>query len=126
GMTQLFVSQANLVSLAITPTNPQIPIGTTLQLKATGSFSDNTTQDLTASVLWTSTDASVVTVNDTTSKGLATGVKVGATMITAKQGTVMAQDFVAVTTATLQSIAVTPPSATIAKGTTLALTATGI
>jgi len=48
-----------LVSIAVTPNNPGIVVGTTQQFTATGTYSDNTTQDLTASVTWSSSDASV-------------------------------------------------------------------
>lgn len=49
----------SLVSIAVTPDNPSIVVGATQQFTATGTYSDNTTQDLTASVTWSSSDASV-------------------------------------------------------------------
>ena len=47
-------TSSTLVSIAVTPANPRIALGTTQQFIATGAFSDNTTQDLTASAAWSS------------------------------------------------------------------------
>src|SRR5450755_5060868 len=43
-----------LISVAVTPANASTPLGTTEQYKATGSYSDSTSADLTASASWTS------------------------------------------------------------------------
>ena len=43
--------QAQLVSISITPTNPTIAANTDQKFTATGTYSDNTTADLTASVV---------------------------------------------------------------------------
>lgn len=64
----------SLVSIAVTPANKSVSVGGTLQFKATGTFADNSTQDLTNSGIWASSNTSVVTIN---SNGLATGVTVG-------------------------------------------------
>ncbi len=72
-----------LTSLAITPVNPSLAINTSLQLTATGIFSDGSTQDLTASASWSSSSGGVATVN---SGGVVTGTGAGSTMITAIQG----------------------------------------
>jgi hypothetical protein len=48
------VTSATLVSIAITPTNPTMAVDTDIQFTATGIYSDNTTQDLTSTVTWTS------------------------------------------------------------------------
>src|SRR5215510_12473937 len=55
----------HLVSLAITPPAPALALGFTQGLVATGTFSDMTTQDLTASVDWSTADAAVATVGNT-------------------------------------------------------------
>ena len=53
-----------LVSLALTPLNPSLPRGTVQQFTATGTYSDGSTQDLTTSVSWTSSDTSVATISN--------------------------------------------------------------
>ena len=52
-----------LTSLAVTPANMSVSAGTKQQMKATGTFSDGSTSDLTASVTWTSSDTSLATVD---------------------------------------------------------------
>src|SRR5207249_1908455 len=47
GQATLTVTNAVLTAVAVTPASPSMPKGTTLQLRAAGSFSDGTTQDLT-------------------------------------------------------------------------------
>jgi phage tail sheath protein FI len=50
GQTMLAVSSPTLVSLAVTPASPRIPVGATQQFTATGTYSDGSTLDLTSSV----------------------------------------------------------------------------
>ncbi len=122
----LTVTGAVLTSIAVTPANLQIAKGTTQQFAATGTFSDGSHQDLTASVTWASGATGVATVSDTAgTKGLATGVSPGTVTITATSGAVSGGTSLAVTDATLTSIAVAPASANIANGTNQQFTATG-
>ena len=48
------VSGASLLSIAVTPANPSIAKGLTQQFKATGTYTDTSTQDLTSQVTWSS------------------------------------------------------------------------
>ena len=123
GSGTVTITPAVLTSIAITPPNPSIANGTTVQLTATGVFSDGTTQDLTLSASWTSTPASLATVD---SNGLLTGTGVGSVSVTATQGAVSGTGTVTITPAVLTSIVVTPTGSSIAKGTTVQLTATGV
>ena len=59
GSTTLTVTAAVLVSIAVTPTQPSIALGTTQAFTATGVFSDSSTQDLTGSVLFDSSDTAI-------------------------------------------------------------------
>ena len=123
GATTVNVTAAVLTSIVVTPTTPSIAKGTTAQLTATGNFSDGSTQDLTQSVSWTSSDTTVATVDP---NGLVTGTGVGLPTITATQGGVSGTTTVKVTPAVLTSIVVTPTGSSIANGTTVQLTATGV
>ncbi len=59
-------------------------IGGTQQFTATGTYSDGTNNNLTASATWSSSNTGIATVSNTSgSQGLATGVALGATTITA-------------------------------------------
>ena len=80
GSTVLTVSAAALQSIALTPANPSITAGGTQQFTATGTYSDNSTQNLTSQVTWASATSAVATIN---SSGLATGVAQGISVISA-------------------------------------------
>ncbi len=73
----------SLVSISITPLNPSI-VGGTKKFTATGTYSDNTTQDLSATATWSSSNTSVATI----SKGFATVISAGTTTITATSGSI--------------------------------------
>jgi hypothetical protein len=117
-------SSATLVSIAVTPANQSVAAGTQQQFTATGTFSDNSTQNLTNSVTWASSDTTIATVS---AAGLATTLqKAGTTSISAQQGNIIGKTNLTVTTtATLVSIAVTPPNQSVVAGTPVQFTATG-
>jgi hypothetical protein len=128
GSTTLTVTPAELVSLAVTPANPSIALGTVQQFTATGTYTDNSTQDLTTAVTWNSADPGVATIsNAANSHGLASSAAIGITSITATDpGTSIAGGTtLTVTPAVLVSLAVTPANAMIVDGTTQQFTATG-
>jgi hypothetical protein len=130
--TTLTVTAAVLNAISITPINPSVAQNLTLQLKATGSYSDGTNADLTGSADWTSGGGDA-TVNEHT--GVVTGVNVDAAgaPITATWHTVVAGVVTVVSSSTkvvvsgpvLQSIAITPAGAMLSSGGTLQLKATG-
>jgi hypothetical protein len=78
--TTLTVNPAILVSLAVAPANPTIPLGTTQQFTAIATRSDSTTVDLTPQVTWSSSNTKVATITNT---GLATALARGTTTIKA-------------------------------------------
>jgi hypothetical protein len=78
----------NLVSIAITPFNPSLAVGASQQLVATGTFSDNSTQQL-AAVVWSSSNPTAAPVtNDETNSGVVYGAAAGITIVSACTGTV--------------------------------------
>jgi hypothetical protein len=79
-----------LKSVAVTPASPSVGIGSTLQFTATGTYSDNSTKNITGSVTWDSSNTLFATIDMTS--GLATGVAVGTTQITATLGSVVSPD----------------------------------
>ncbi len=127
GTATLNVTAAMLVSIAVTPSPANVAAGQTLQFTATGTFSDNSMQNLTNSVVWSSSDTTVATISNTAgAQGLATGVKAGGPVtITAKQGNISGTATLNVTAAVLVSIAATPSPASVGAGQTLQFTATG-
>src|SRR5262249_30802593 len=122
GSATLTVTPQPLVSIAVTPANPSVAAGLTQQYTATGTYADNSTQNLTSSVTWSSSNTAVATI---ASGGLATSLAQGTTTIQATQGAVMGSATLIVTAPTLVSIAVTPASPSVAAGLTKQFAATG-
>ncbi len=116
----LTVTQATLDSLSITPANTAIPLGKTQQFVAAGTFSDKSTQDLTAFVDWLSSAPTVASIS---SSGLATSLTIGTTNITASSfGKVSNIATLKVNPATLESIMVAPVSWSVVRSSNPALT----
>jgi 6-phosphogluconolactonase (cycloisomerase 2 family) len=116
-----------LTSISVGPANLTLQVGATRQFIATGSYSDGSQQDITASVTWSSTTATVATINNTSgSNGIVTAVAAGSTTITAASGTLSGSTTLNVTTVTLVSIGVTPAAPSISSGTSQQFTATGV
>ncbi|WP_373990543.1 ice-binding family protein [Duganella sp. BuS-21] len=106
----LTVTPAVLLSIALTPQAPTVLIAATRQLAVIGSYSDATTQDLTASSTFASATPASAIVN---SDGLVTGMALGTSVITASNGGKNASTTVTVPAATLSSISVTPSTSTV-------------
>src|SRR5207248_7357117 len=111
----------------VTPTGPTLPKGGQLQLVATGTFSDQSVQNLTAQVTWSAGDGSVLQVSNVQgTRGLAFAVAPGAALATATFGNMSGSTSVSVTPATLQTLTITPSNVNIANGTVAQLHASGI
>jgi len=122
----LTVTAAALASIGLTPTNSSLAAGLNQQFTATGTYTDNSTHNLTTLVVWTSSATGVATISNAASyNGLVKAVTPGTTTITATLNGVAGSSTLTVTPATLVSIGVTPPATTIANGTALQFTATG-
>lgn len=95
-------SNPSVTALSISPTSETLAIGNTAQFTATATLSQGThpksTQDMTTSVSWKSSNPGVATISDS---GLATAVAPGTTIITANTagfpGTISASASVTVT-----------------------------
>lgn len=120
---QLTVTAATLQSIDITPDQPTINVGGEVQLIATGTFTDGTTQDL-QNATWTSSASGFASVS---AAGLVKGVAETAVPVTIEASIGNIKDAVLVTIdpALLVSVGVTPADSTIAAGTTQQFTATG-
>jgi uncharacterized protein YjdB len=127
GTASMTVTAATLMTIGVTTSSPKVPAGVPVQFTATGVYSDDSTQNLTAMVTWSSSVATVATIsNGATYDGLSTTLSPGSTKITAALGIVSASTNLTVSSATLVSIGVTPASARIANGTSVQFTATGL
>ncbi len=110
-----------LVSLVVTPADPTLAKGASLAFKATGTFADGSTGDVTGLVTWTAGTPSVAHLLNQ----VATADAPGRTAIIATSGSVSARTTLTVTPPALQAITVSPPNPTVAAGEPQAFTATG-
>lgn len=126
GTASVTVTAAQLTSLAVAPAVLSLPSGLSEQLTVTGTFTDGSSQDLTAQVSWTSSDDAVAAVSSAPgTEGLVLGVSPGAATVTATLFGVSAGADVRVTSAALQAVTVTPSVARVAAGYQVRFTATG-
>jgi hypothetical protein len=127
GSTALEVTAAALVSIGVSPAAPSLARGTTLQLTATGAYTDGSTQDITKQATWNVSDPSVASVSNAAgANGLATALAVGSATVSATLGPVSGTATLGVTAAVLVSIVVDPHDAVTVVGVTRQFVASGV
>jgi uncharacterized protein YjdB len=122
GSTSVNVQAPTLISISVMPADGTIAATTTVQFHALGSYTDGSVQNLTHQVTWASSNTGVAQI---LTNGDAKGQAAGSSTITATLGSISGSTTLNVTNATIVSITVMPPSATIAVGTTLGFGAVG-
>lgn len=111
----------NSIQVVLNGGSGNLAKGSSVQFKAQAVLSDGSTLDVSSQAAWFSSDQTKVTIN---AQGLATGVAVGNSTISASlNGVTSAGTVLTVTNATVSQIQITPPSLTLAKGTKGKLTA---
>ncbi len=120
---QVTAQVKTLSSIAVSPATATLQTGATIQLTATGSYSDGSTADITTQAVWTSANSAVASVD---ARGNVTGVAAGsATVIATLQGVSNSATLqVTAPARTLGSIAVSPVTSTLQTGATGQFTAT--
>ncbi|WP_051241329.1 Ig-like domain-containing protein [Vibrio litoralis] len=121
GSAILTVTNATLSSLNISPSSLNLANGTSDKLTATAIFSDGSSVDVSEQTTWISGDAGVASVDDS---GLVTANSVGSTTVTADYGTLSKDVAITTTNATLETLTVSPATATLANGLTKQFNAT--
>ena len=113
-----------LAALALAPQAPSLAPGATRQMTATGTYSDGTSKDISATVTWTSSSPTVASVSNT---GLVGAIAAGSSTISAASGGLTASTVATVTSpsVTLTGLTLSPLTPSITKGATRQLTATG-
>ena len=124
------VTSAKIATISLAPVVTAIPTGGHVHFTATGVFDDSTTQDITMSSGWTSSDTSVATVgNNSGTYGSATGVSSGSATINASfsyaGASAIGSAQLNVNSATLTKITLSPSSGLVAPGSSLQFIATG-
>jgi trimeric autotransporter adhesin len=122
GTAALTVTGATVTSITVTPANSNMPAGTTKQFTATATFSDSSSEDVTAVVLWGSSKPGVASINN---QGLVSSVATGSTTITAVLGSVTGTTSLTVTTVKLVGIAILPSNPRIEAHTFMKFSAVG-
>lgn len=120
GTLTVTVSAPVVQSITVTPVTSTLPMGRSVQMVATASFSDGTTGNITSQVVWTSANTAIA---DVSNSGLARAKAVGTTQLIATRGSVSGNASLTVTAATVNYISVTPSPTSIAKGNARQLTA---
>ena len=122
--TTLNVTDATLETISVSPANATIAPAAKLDFTAVGTFSDGSTQDLSSLVKWTSTNPPLK-ITAGTATGVAPG---GAAMVYATSpanlGKIEGSVPVTVSSATVQSVAVSPATAFITPGNNFPFSAT--
>lgn len=114
--TVLRVTPAYLTSLSVTPANPSLTRGSSLQLKATGTFSDGTTQDLSHLVSWSVTDLTGSRVAAIDSDGLLFARSLGKATVEAEYQSEVGSTTLEVRAAMMTGLTVTPATSTLIIG----------
>jgi hypothetical protein len=113
GTATLTIPGCPLMTISVTPRNPTVPVGVSQQFTATDLFCDGTTQDVTTTATWASSDKTVATIDAT---GLAFTVKRGTTTISATIGPVTGKTMLTVSDIGPFALVVTPAAAVTAVG----------
>lgn len=122
GSTTLTVTNATLSSIVVSPANPNVVSGMDKQFAATATYSDESVDDISTAVTWSSSDTLIATVDD---NGLVNTIDAGTAVITATSGIQSDNTTLTVTDATLSIIDITPNNPTTSTGLTEQFTATG-
>ena len=120
--TTLIVAAKALKSIAVSSATTSVLSLSTANFKATGTYTDNSTSDITSQVAWTSSRPDLATI---ASGGVATTLAQGTTSISATLGGFSGGTNLKVTGGNLSSFTVSPATVTLVKGTVVPVTAKG-
>jgi uncharacterized protein YjdB len=125
GIATITISPANLLSIAIVPGSATISVGSAFPFKASGTYSDSRVVDVTMDVVWSTDDATVASVGNGAagSSGVVTPVAAGKTTLRASLNGISASSSIAVTSASVDSITITPSTPSVTQGGQVQLTA---
>lgn len=127
GSGSLTVNDATLTGIQVFPANETVPRGFELRYAAVGLYSDGNAYDLTLTASWSSSDASVATVQNLfPNQGLVRTLGLGATQVRATLGTLTGFTALTVNDATLTSLSITPAAATLPIAAPQQYAATGV
>jgi hypothetical protein len=109
----LTVLPAALTSITVAPASASINVGQTQQFTATGNYGDGSTQNLSSSVTWHSSNGAAASISTT---GLASGLASGSSNITATSGAITSNTAVLTVNAVVAPAAITVTPSSLAFG----------
>ena len=116
------ISENQITDISITPTDINIANGSSLQLVASGVSADNSAQNLTHQVTWSTTSTNIKIDNN----GLVSALQVGSGTVKATLLGISKEISINVNAATLESISISPDELIISETLSTQLTATGL
>jgi len=122
GTANFAVTPAAVVALNVVPATLFMPLGSISQLTAMATMSDGSTQNMTASVTWSSMQPAVAAVN---AQGSVTAAGKGGAQVSAAYQGLTGSTSITVGPPSLVSITVSPNASSLPVGETEQLTATG-
>jgi len=128
GSTSLSVTTTKLVSISVKPSRTSVFRGGIRKFTATGTYVDGSTNDITESVIWTSSNHSVSEISNASgSKGVTTSISSGSARIKATDPTIIISGsaYLTVKTPELKAISVSPFRVTVFPGKVQSMTAAG-
>jgi uncharacterized protein YjdB len=126
GSTTVRVTAPTLVSIALAPSTWETPVGGVRQFTATGTYSDNTTADVTIAAIWSVGNNGIASVSNAPGQqGKATALAAGLTVIQATLAGVTNTASITVTSSPLVSITIKPDLVNLVLGLSASLVATG-
>jgi hypothetical protein len=109
-----FFVDPTLTSIAISPTAPQVNVGSTTTLQVFGTYDDGSRKAVTSGVSWSSGSPDVATIDAST--GVLTGVAPGSSVIAVSVDALPAQATATVILTGVNQITVQPTSGSVNKG----------
>ena len=116
---------ATLTSIQIVPASTTIAAGTSTRLTVIGSYSGQFTRDVTDQATWSSDNTAVAGFVTASNPNRVTGIAPGSAILKATVGGLSATSHLTVSSATIQTVTITPSAPIIAKGLSTQLSASG-
>lgn len=120
------VTSKTLSSLSVSFDVTSLAVGITAQASCIATYDDASTEDVTSSVIWSVDDPSLASISNTSGKkGEILALNNGSVIVTATLGTHAQSESLAISSATLSSISISPSSIMLAASIDQYFTATG-
>jgi hypothetical protein len=121
-VANLVVNGVQLLAVQVSPVDPRLGVGVSVNFTATGVYADGSTADVTSAVTWASSSPAVLRIS---ASGMAATGAVGTSVVTATLNGVQGSSTVTVTSVVLRAITVQPGSVSLTLGGSALLRAVG-